>query len=211
MEPFTTLTSTCLPFFKDDIDTDQIIPARFLTGTAKTGLGEKLFYDWRYDENGQVKPDSVFDSPRYKGSRILVAGHNFGCGSSREHAPWSLKDFGFRAIIAISFADIFYNNALKNFLLPVALPEPEVAKLVETVTHNPGFTVTINLEDQTVTIPDQGAFTFEINGFRKKCLLEGLDDVAYVLSYLPRIESYENRRNIPGTNTTMPEECASGG
>jgi 3-isopropylmalate/(R)-2-methylmalate dehydratase small subunit len=119
-EAFTRLHATCVPFVKDDLDTDQIIPARFLTGTTKTGLGEKLFYDWRYDEQGGMKADSIFDNARYSGAQVLVSGHNFGCGSSREHAPWSLKDYGIRAIFAVSFADIFYNNALKNFLLPVA-------------------------------------------------------------------------------------------
>jgi 3-isopropylmalate/(R)-2-methylmalate dehydratase small subunit len=191
MDAFTTLESTCLPFLQDDIDTDQIIPARFLTGTTKTGLGSKLFYDWRYDESGQIKADSLFDSSRYSGGQILVAGNNFGCGSSREHAPWSLKDFGFRAILAVSFADIFYNNALKNFLLPVALPENVIKSLVKAVEQDSALKVSIDLAAQQVTIPNQGNFGFEINGFRKKCLLEGLDDLAYVLSYLPQIEAYE--------------------
>jgi 3-isopropylmalate/(R)-2-methylmalate dehydratase small subunit len=194
MESFQTLEATCLPFFKDDIDTDQIIPARFLTGTSKTGLGSKLFYDWRYDEQGNINPDSIFDSSRYAGSQILVGGNNFGCGSSREHAPWSLKDFGFRAIIAVSFADIFHNNSLKNFLLPVALPEDVVQALVRQVEGNPALRVSIDLERQLVTIPNQGEYSFEINSFRKKCLLEGLDDVAYVLSYLPQIEAFEGSR-----------------
>jgi 3-isopropylmalate/(R)-2-methylmalate dehydratase small subunit len=195
MDAFTTLESTCLPFLQDDIDTDQIIPARFLTGTTKTGLGSKLFYDWRYNEQGQIKPDSLFDSPRYAGSNILVAGNNFGCGSSREHAPWSLIDFGFQAIIAVAFADIFYNNALKNFLLPVALPEAVVQPLIRSVEENPGLKINIDLAAQQVVIPNQGTFSFEINAFRKKCLLEGLDDVAYVLSSLPQIEAYEAARS----------------
>lgn len=193
MDALTTLTATCLPFLKDDLDTDQIIPARFLTGTVKTGLGAKMFYDWRYDDAGQIRPDSLFDSPRYAGSRILVAGHNFGCGSSREHAPWSLKDFGFRAIIAVSFADIFYNNALKNFLLPVALPEPVVSELARAVQENPQALVTIDLPAQTVTLPDDSLHGFDINPFRKKCLMEGLDDIAYVMSHLPEIEAFEFR------------------
>lgn len=191
MEGFKTLTATCMPFYKDDIDTDQIIPARFLTGTTKESLGTKLFYDWRYDDAGQVKADSLFEAPTYRGSRILVGGHNFGCGSSREHAPWSLKDYGFRAIIAVSFADIFYNNALKNFLLPVPLPQEVVKTLAQRVEANPSLEVTLDLAAQEVQIPEQGVFRFEINGFRKKCLMEGLDDIAYVLSYRPQIEAYE--------------------
>jgi 3-isopropylmalate/(R)-2-methylmalate dehydratase small subunit len=192
-DAFTHFTSKMLPFYKDDIDTDQIIPARFLTGTSKTGLGSKLFYDWRYDEAGNVKPDSLFDTTRYAGSRILVGGHNFGCGSSREHAPWSLKDYGFKAIIAVSFADIFYNNALKNFLLPVALPENIVSQLAQNVEQDPEMEVSVDLFQQRVEIPLQGDFSFDINAFRKKCLLEGLDDVAYVLSYLPAIEAFEKK------------------
>lgn len=194
MEPFSTLESTCLPFLKEDVDTDQIIPARFLTGTSKTGLGSKLFYDWRYDDQGNIKSDSPFDSPRYANSQVLIAGNNFGCGSSREHAPWALKDFGFRAIIAVSFADIFYNNALKNFLLPIALPADIVTMLARQVEADPSLKVSIDLAQQQITLPNQGTFSFEINPFRKKCLLEGLDDVAYVLSYVPRIEAYECER-----------------
>ncbi len=191
MNAFTTLTATALPFLKDDIDTDQIIPARFLTGTTKAGLGAKLFYDWRYDDQGQIKAESLFDSTRFQGSQILIAGHNFGCGSSREHAPWSLKDFGFRAIIAVSFADIFYNNALKNFLLPIALPEAVVQHLAQTIEQDPSQTITVNLAEQCVTLPNQEQHHFEINAFRKTCLLEGLDDIAFVLAHLPQIEAYE--------------------
>ncbi len=191
MEPFKSFESTCFPFFKDDIDTDQIIPARFLKGTTKTGLGKKLFYDWRYDEQGNIRPDSFFDSSLYANSQILVSGHNFGCGSSREHAPWSLKDFGFRAIIAVSFADIFYNNALKNFLLPISLPEPVVKSLIQHVEDDPAYKVAIDMEAQEVKLSGEGVFSFDINAFRKKCLVEGLDDIAYVLSYLPQIETFE--------------------
>lgn len=192
---FKTLTASALPFFHDDIDTDQIIPARFLTGTTKEGLGKKCFYDWRYDDDGNIKPDSLFDNPTYDGAQILVAGENFGCGSSREHAPWSLKDYGFKAVIAGSFADIFYNNALKNFLLPIALPLPIVEKLAEAIEIEPTLSISIDLASQTVVLPGQGQFTFEINAFRKKCLLEGLDDVAYVLSYLPQIQAYEANKS----------------
>ncbi len=194
MESFTTLESSCIPFFRDDIDTDQIIPARFLTGTSKEGLGQNMFYDWRYDEQGQIKADSMFDAPQFRQGQVLVAGNNFGCGSSREHAPWSLKDYGIRAIIAISFADIFYNNALKNFLLPIALPQSVVSQLSQQVEANPALNIRIDLKAQQVSIPNQGEFSFEINPFRKKCLLEGLDDIAYVLSYLPNIEQFEQQQ-----------------
>lgn len=208
MESFIALESTCLPFLKDDIDTDQIIPARFLTGTAKTGLGAKLFYDWRYDEHGALKEDSPFDAPRYAGSQTLVAGHNFGCGSSREHAPWSLRDYGFRAIIAISFADIFYNNALKNSLLPIMLPEEGVRALSSRVEANPTLKVAIDLARQQVDIPGQGSFSFDITPFRKKCLLEGLDDVSYVLSYLPQIKAYEQEQASHLQKTISPASSA---
>jgi 3-isopropylmalate/(R)-2-methylmalate dehydratase small subunit len=207
-EAFTRLHATCVPFVKDDLDTDQIIPARFLTGTTKTGLGEKLFYDWRYDEQGGMKADSIFDNARYSGAQVLVSGHNFGCGSSREHAPWSLKDYGIRAIFAVSFADIFYNNALKNFLLPVALPQEVIQVLAERIEQDPGVQVDIDLALQQVTIPGQGQFAFEINGFRKKCLLEGLDDVAYVLSYLPQIEGFE-QQEVMQQWAAIPTEASS--
>ena len=191
MDAFTTLDATAIAFYKDDIDTDQIIPARFLTGTTKTGLGQKLFYDWRYDANGQVMPTSPFDQPQNKGAQILVGGHNFGCGSSREHAPWSLKDFGFRAVIAISFADIFYNNALKNAVLPVALPESVVKPLADAILADPTLRIHIDLASQTVTLLGSGAHSFEINAYRKTCLLQGMDDVDFVLSHLPKVEAYE--------------------
>lgn len=191
MDAFTTLDATAIAFYKDDIDTDQIIPARFLTGTTKTGLGQKLFYDWRYDANGQIMTTSPFDQPQNKGAQVLVGGQNFGCGSSREHAPWSLKDFGFRAIIAVSFADIFYNNALKNAVLPVALPESVVKPLAEAVLADPTVRITIDLASQTVTLPGSGTHSFEINAYRKTCLLKGMDDVDFVLSHLPKVEAYE--------------------
>ena len=191
MDAFTTLDATAIAFYKDDIDTDQIIPARFLTGTTKTGLGQKLFYDWRYDANGQIMTTSPFDQPQNKGAQVLVGGHNFGCGSSREHAPWSLKDFGFRAVIAVSFADIFYNNALKNAVLPVALPESVVKPLADAVLADPTIRIAIDLASQTVTLPGSGTHSFEINAYRKTCLLKGMDDVDFVLSHLPKVEAYE--------------------
>jgi 3-isopropylmalate/(R)-2-methylmalate dehydratase small subunit len=191
---FNTLHSRCVPFFKDDVDTDQIIPARFLKGTTKAGFAKNLFYDWRYDEAGHIRPDSIFDIDAYEGAHILVAGNNFGCGSSREHAPWALKDFGFQVLIAHSYADIFYNNALKNFLLPITLPMAEIKNLVEQIEMNPALQLRVDLEKQTVMIPEQGTFHFEISAFRKTCLLEGLDDIAYVLSHHSKIDEYEAKR-----------------
>lgn len=193
VEAFTTLSATGCPFYRDDIDTDQIIPARFLKGTGKSGLGKQVFYDWRYDDSGQLKPDAVFNRPDYAQSQILVSGHNFGCGSSREHAPWALRDFGFRAVVAISFADIFYNNALKNSLLPVALPEAEVKQLIQFIERDPTLTISIDLEQQQIAWPGQVPLTFPINTFRKTCLLQGVDDIGYVLSHLPAIEAFETQ------------------
>jgi 3-isopropylmalate/(R)-2-methylmalate dehydratase small subunit len=192
-QKITTVTSTCVPLNRNNVDTDQIIPARFLKGTTKTGLGATLFHDWRYDAQGQPRPDFVLNDTRYGGS-ILVAAHNFGCGSSREHAPWALKDYGFRAIIAISFADIFRNNALKNQLLAVALPEEAVMALLEAIDKNPGLSVTVDLPNQAVHIQEQPEQRFEVDPYRKKCLVEGLDDIGYTLHHLSEIEAYEIAR-----------------
>jgi 3-isopropylmalate/(R)-2-methylmalate dehydratase small subunit len=190
LSKITTVTSTCVPLNRNNVDTDQIIPARFLKGTTKTGLGQKLFYDWRYNDQEQPLPDFALNNTRYSGA-ILMAAHNFGCGSSREHAPWALKDYGFQAIIAVSFADIFCNNALKNQVLTVALPEPVVMALFEAIEQDPSLKVTIDLSRQTVTIPGQPEQRFDVDPYRKKCLLEGLDDIGYTLQYLPQIEAYE--------------------
>ncbi len=186
-----TIISNCVPLNRNNVDTDQIIPARFLKGTTKAGLGEKLFFDWRYNEDGGDRQDFPLNQGQYAGGKILVAAHNFGCGSSREHAPWALKDYGFQAIIAVSFADIFKNNSLKNHLLPVALPEPVVMKLLADVEANPYLTVEIDLEQQVVKIPGQPPQRFDIDPFRKTCLMEGLDDIGYTLSHLKDIEAYE--------------------
>lgn len=187
----TTIQSTCIPLNQNNVDTDQIIPARFLKGTSKTGLGEKLFYDWRYLENGSPNPEFVLNNAKYAGS-VLVSAHNFGCGSSREHAPWALKDYGFQAVIAISFADIFRNNSLKNQLLTVILPEPVVLKLLADIEQNPELQVSIDLAQQTVQIPGQPEQRFDVDPYRKKCLIEGLDDIGYTLSHVKEIEAYES-------------------
>lgn len=189
-QKISTVQSTCVPLNLNNVDTDQIIPARFLKGTTKAGLGEKLFFDWRYLENGQPNPEFALNNPRFSGS-VLVAAHNFGCGSSREHAPWALKDYGFQVILAVSFADIFRNNSLKNQLLTIPLPEPVIMRLLEAIESNPALQVTIDLPSQTVRIPGQPDQKFEIDPYRKQCLLEGLDDIGYSLSHLSEIERYE--------------------
>ena len=186
----TTITSRCIPLNRNNVDTDQIIPARFLKGTSKAGLGEKLFYDWRYLENGSPNPEFVLNNAKYAGA-ILISAHNFGCGSSREHAPWALKDYGFQAVIAISFADIFRNNSLKNQLLTVILPESVVLKLLADVEQDPSLQVTIDLPRQAVLIPGQADQHFDVDPYRKKCLMEGLDDIGYTLSHRSAVEAYE--------------------
>lgn len=186
----TTIQSTAVPLNRNNVDTDQIIPARFLKGTTKVGLGQKLFFDWRYLEDGSPNPEFTLNNARYAGS-VLVAAHNFGCGSSREHAPWALKDYGFQAILAISFADIFRNNSLKNQLLPIPLPEPVILKLLDDIEADPSLTITVDLPNQTVQIPNQPEQRFEVDPYRKKCLMEGLDDIGYTLSNHSEIETYE--------------------
>jgi 3-isopropylmalate/(R)-2-methylmalate dehydratase small subunit len=186
----TVIESTCIPLNRNNVDTDQIIPARFLKGTTKAGLGEKLFYDWRYLSDGSPNPEFVLNNEKFTGS-ILVAAHNFGCGSSREHAPWALKDYGFQVILAISFADIFRNNSLKNQLLPIPLPEPIILKLLDDIERNPSLKITVDLANQRVSIPGQPDQHFDVDPYRKKCLMEGLDDIGYTLQQLPDIEAYE--------------------
>ena len=185
-----TMTSTCVPLNQNNVDTDQIIPARFLKGTTKTGLGKNLFFDWRYLPDGAPNPAFSLNNPRYQGA-ILVAAHNFGCGSSREHAPWALKDYGFKVILAVSFADIFRNNALKNQLLPIPLPEPVILALFEAIEADPALSVTVDLATQTVSIPGQAPHSFEVDPYRKKCLMEGLDDIGFTLQQAPAIAAYE--------------------
>lgn len=189
-QKLSTIQSTCVPLNRNNVDTDQIIPARFLKGTTKTGLGEKLFCDWRYLEDGSPNPAFALNNPKYSGN-VLVAAHNFGCGSSREHAPWALKDYGFQVILAISFADIFRNNSLKNQLLTIALPESVILSLFEAIEANPSLRVQVDLPNQIVQIPGQPDQQFDIDPYRKKCLAEGLDDIGYTLSQLSGIEQYE--------------------
>ena len=193
MNKFVVHSGTCVPLMRENIDTDQIIPKQFLKRIERSGYGEFLFYDWRFAADGTPNPDFVLNDPRYASGSILIAGANFACGSSREHAPWSLMDHGFRVIIAPSFADIFYNNSLKNGLLPITLDASDVAYLGEAATTDPNFSLTINLENCTVS--DGGAFTrsFKIDEFRRHCLLNGLDDIGLTLQHETAITEYEAR------------------
>jgi 3-isopropylmalate/(R)-2-methylmalate dehydratase small subunit len=191
MESFTTLKGTALPLRAENVDTDQIIPARFLTAVTKEGMGDGLFNSWRYQADGSPKPDFVLNQPEYKGAEILIAGRNFGSGSSREHAVWALTDYGFRCVITPGFADIFYNNSLKNGLLLVALPEETVNMLLDLVEEAPETRITVNLEDQKVTLPDGQQLGFQIDPFRKMCLLQGVDDLGYIMLQEEAIAAHE--------------------
>jgi len=191
MEPFTTLTSTVAVLPQENVDTDQIIPARFLKTTTRTGLGEHLFADWRNDAAGRPRPDFVLNRPDAQGARILLAGRNFGCGSSREHAPWALLDFGFRAVISTYFADIFRNNAVTNGLLPVVLDAKSHAALVGRCTEDRSTTITIDLERQTVALPSGDTARFPMDAFAKHCMLAGLDSLGFLLAETERIDEYE--------------------
>jgi 3-isopropylmalate/(R)-2-methylmalate dehydratase small subunit len=193
MEPYKTFSSRVVAIPIDNIDTDQIIPARFLKTTDKTGLGKDLFSDWRYDAEGRPRPDFVLNRPGSQGVQVLLAGDNFGCGSSREHAPWALAGFGFRAVISSSFADIFRSNALKNGVLPVVVDREAHRRLFELHAAEPEAEVTVDLAAQTLRLPDGSEVTFPIDGFAKQCLLEGVDELGYLLSYLPKIAAYEAR------------------
>jgi 3-isopropylmalate/(R)-2-methylmalate dehydratase small subunit len=191
MDKFTKHSGTVAPLYRPNIDTDQIIPKQFLKRIERTGYGEFLFWDWRYNPDGTIIEDFVLNEPRYSGASILIAGANFGCGSSREHAPWSLTDFGFRAVIAPGFADIFYNNSLKNCLLPVALTENECAALARKALEIPNYSLTVDLESQTVTDNSGFLAAFEIDEFRRHCMLNGLDDIGLTLQYEDKISAYE--------------------
>jgi 3-isopropylmalate/(R)-2-methylmalate dehydratase small subunit len=194
MNHFPAFASRVAPLLVNDIDTDQIIPARFLKVTDKAGLGANLFADWRFQSDGMPKPDFVLNQPQHRGAAILLAGNNFGCGSSREHAPWALLGYGFRAVISTSFADIFRNNALKNGLLPIAV-EPTVHKrLCDTVSGQPAAELRVDLESQTIILPDGADFQFPIDGFAKSCLLNGTDELGYLLRFDDKITEYEQSK-----------------
>lgn len=191
MQPFEKLTARAVPLRMENVDTDQIIPAKYLTAVTKEGMGEGLFSWIRYNADGSPKEDFVINKPEFRGAEVLIAGRNFGSGSSREHAVWALTDYGFRTVITPGFADIFYNNSLKNGLLPVALPEDAVNMLLDLVEEDPETSITVDLETQTVTLPDGQVHSFEIDAFRKRCLLEGLDDLGYLMSKEDVIAAHE--------------------
>jgi 3-isopropylmalate/(R)-2-methylmalate dehydratase small subunit len=195
MEPFRTLTALAAPLDRTNVDTDQIIPKQFLKRIERTGYGEFLFFDWRRTASGDPNPQFELNDPRYQGAQILIAGKNFGCGSSREHAAWALNDFGFRAVIAPTFADIFFSNAGKNGIVLVRLSEEQVAELMHKAQTTAGYNLTVSLADQTVS-DDQGfKASFEIDPFRKFCLMEGLDDIGLTLRHEAALDAYEKQHD----------------
>ena len=194
MEPFTRHTGLVAPLDRVDVDTDQIIPKQFLKSIARTGFDAGLFYDWRFRPDGSPNPDFVLNKPEYRGASILVSGRNFGSGSSREHAPWALQQFGFRAVVAPSFADIFRNNCYQNGLLPVVLPERIVRQLLDRATDQPGYRLTIDLENQTVADERDTLASFDIDPAVKHRLLNGLDDIGLTLQHADDISAFEQRR-----------------
>lgn len=191
MEPINRFEGRIVALPINDIDTDQIIPARFLKVTDKNGLGEACFADWRYEEDGSPKPEFVLNKPQYQGAQVLIGGNNFGCGSSREHAPWALMGAGFRAIVSTYFADIFRNNALKNGLLPVVVDEETHRQLISLAEEDPTTSVTIDLEQQVLVLPDGRRVTFPIDGFSKHCLLNGVDQLGYLLALDDEVVHFE--------------------
>ncbi len=196
IDKFKILRSSCVPLRIENVDTDQIIPARFLKTTTRKGFGENLFRDWKYDRNNVLKEDFVLNDPKYAG-QILVAGKNFGSGSSREHAAWAIFDYGFKAVVSSFFADIFKNNALNNGLLPVTVSEEFLEELFGLIDSDPGTEVEINLEKQEIKIISSGKTEkFDINPYKKECLLNGYDDIDYLMSVRDKIESFENNRAI---------------
>jgi len=203
MQKFTVHKGLAAPMDRENVDTDAIIPKQFLKSIRKTGFGPNLFDEWRYLDHGEPgmdpasrkpNPDFVLNQPRYQGASILLARRNFGCGSSREHAPWALDQYGFRSIIAPSFADIFFNNSFKNGLLPIVLPEATVAKLFDEVAAFPGYELTIDLDRQVVVKPDGEEIAFEVQPFRRYCLMNGLDDIGLTLRHKDKIKAYEAER-----------------
>jgi 3-isopropylmalate/(R)-2-methylmalate dehydratase small subunit len=191
MQPFQALTALAMPLDRTNVDTDQIIPKQFLKRIERTGYGDFLFFDWRQTPSGDPVPDFVLNHPRYNGAQILIAGKNFGCGSSREHAAWALSDFGFRSVIAPTFADIFFSNAGKNGILLVRLSESEVETLLKNAQTIPGYQLTVSLPDQTVTDGQGFSAKFDVDPFRKFCLLEGLDDIGLTLRHAAELDKYE--------------------
>ena len=205
MEKFTTMTGLVAPMDRSNVDTDAIIPKQFLKSIKRSGFGPNLFDEWRYLDHGEpgmdnskrsLNPDFVLNQSRYQGARILLARENFGCGSSREHAPWALLDYGFRAIIAPSYADIFFNNCFKNGIVPIVLDAKIVDELFQAVASSEGYQLTVDLEAQTITTPEGESINFDVEEFRKHCLLNGLDDIGLTLQHVDEIKAYEKRRSI---------------
>ena len=199
MDKFTSLTGVAAPLPMINVDTDKIIPKQHLKTIKRSGLGKALFDEMRYRQDGSENPDFVLNKPAYRNAKIIVAGDNFGCGSSREHAPWALLDFGVRCVIATDFADIFYNNCFKNGILPITLPQADVDKLMDDAERGANAIVSIDLEKQEIRGPDGGCIKFDIDPFRKRCLLQGLDDVGLTMEKAPAIDAFEekNRLNQP--------------
>ncbi len=193
MEPFVKIKGLVATLDRVNVDTDQIIPKQFLKRIERTGYGQFLFYDWRLNEDGSPNPDFELNAPQFKGASILLTRDNFGCGSSREHAPWALLEYGFHSILAPSFADIFYNNCFKNGMLPVQLPQDQISELFEWVGANPGVQLTVDLESQTL-FGDSLEYPFEVDPFRRDCLLKGLNDIDLTLQYEEQIREYESKK-----------------
>jgi len=196
MQPFVAHTGLVAPMDRSDVDTDQIIPKQFLKRIERTGFGEFLFFDWRYLDDGDPNPEFELNRPEYAGATILLGRRNFGCGSSREHAPWALGDYGFRAILASSFADIFYNNCFKNGMLPIRLEEAVIEDLFQRAAQHPGYRLTVDLREQTISDDFGLSLPFEVDPFRRQCLLEGLDDIALTLAQEEKITAYEQAHGI---------------
>jgi 3-isopropylmalate/(R)-2-methylmalate dehydratase small subunit len=196
MQPFTTLSGVAAPLPMVNVDTDMIIPKQFLKTTKRTGLGSALFFEMRTRTDGSENPDFVLNKPAYKNAKLLIAGANFGCGSSREHAPWALLDFGIRCVIAPSFADIFYNNCFKNGILPIALPQADVDHLMQDASLGANAIISVDLEKQEIHRPDGSAIHFDIDPFRKQCLLNGWDDIGLTMRHEKEISEFESRRQM---------------
>ncbi len=199
MQKFTTLTGIAAPLPTPNVDTDQIIPKQFLTTIQRKGLAKGLFYDSRFDEKGNKKPGFVLNESPWDQAKILIAGENFGCGSSREHAPWALMDFGITCVIATSFADIFYNNCFKNFMLPIILPQEKIDQLLKLAADKNGYSLTVDLQNQTIMGDGIGQIKFQVESFRKHCLLNGLDDIGLTLEKSASIDAFESKQK-----QTMP-------
>lgn len=191
MQPFVTLTGIVAPLEAMNVDTDQIIPKQFLKRIGRTGFDDGLFYDWRFNPDGSLNPDFEMNAPRYRGASILLTKDNFGCGSSREHAPWALNDYGFRCILAPSFADIFYNNCFNNGMLPIVLPSDVVDQLFREVRATDGYTLQVDLPNQRIAKPDGGTLSFKVDPFKKECLLNGWDQIGLTLRHADKIAAYE--------------------